>query len=56
MLTATCSSFAGLASVRFLLGMFEATISPGFVAITGIWWTREEQASRGAIWVSFLGL
>jgi MFS family permease len=55
MLTATCSSFAGLATVRFLLGMFEATISPGFVAITGIWWTRQEQASRSAIWISFLG-
>ena len=55
MITATCSSFAGLATVRFMLGMFEATISPGFVAITGIWWTRQEQASRSAIWVSFLG-
>jgi hypothetical protein len=38
-----------------MLGMFEATISPGFVAITGIWWTRQEQASRSAIWISFLG-
>ncbi|KAL3418652.1 putative vitamin H transporter [Phlyctema vagabunda] len=56
MITAACSSFAGLATVRFLLGMFEATISPGFVAITGIWWTRQEQASRSAIWISFLGL
>jgi MFS family permease len=55
MLTATCSSFGGLATVRFMLGMFEATISPGFVAITGIWWTRQEQASRSAIWISFLG-
>jgi MFS family permease len=55
MITAACSSFAGLATVRFLLGVFEATISPGFVAITGIWWTRQEQASRSAIWVSFLG-
>lgn len=55
MITASCSSFAGLATVRFLLGMFEATISPGFVAITGMWWTRQEQASRSAIWISFLG-
>jgi MFS family permease len=55
MLTAACSSFAGLAAVRFLLGTFEATISPGFVAITSIWWTRHEQASRSALWVSFLG-
>ncbi len=55
MLTATCSSFGGLATVRFMLGMFEATLSSGFVAITSIWWTRQEQASRSAIWISFLG-
>ncbi|KAH8896692.1 MFS general substrate transporter [Thozetella sp. PMI_491] len=55
MTTAACSSFAGLATVRFLLGVTEATISPGFVAITGIWWTRQEQAGRSALWVSFLG-
>ncbi|KAH7026368.1 major facilitator superfamily domain-containing protein [Microdochium trichocladiopsis] len=54
--TAACSSFAGLASVRFILGMTEATISPGFVAVTGIWWTRQEQAGRSALWISFLGV
>ncbi|OJD32040.1 mfs general substrate transporter [Diplodia corticola] len=56
MLTATCSSFAGLATVRFFLGVTEATISPGFVAITGMWWTRQEQAARSALWISFLGI
>ncbi|KAH9884704.1 major facilitator superfamily domain-containing protein [Xylariomycetidae sp. FL2044] len=56
MTTAACSSFAGLASVRFVLGMTEATISPGFVAVTGIWWTRREQAGRSALWISFLGV
>ncbi|KAK0622127.1 putative transporter [Lasiodiplodia hormozganensis] len=56
MLTALCSSFAGLATVRFFLGVTEATISPGFVAITGIWWTRQEQAARSALWISFLGV
>ncbi|TQN74549.1 putative transporter [Colletotrichum shisoi] len=56
MTTAACSSFAGLASVRFLLGATEATISPGFVAVTGMWWTRQEQAGRSALWVSFLGV
>ncbi|KXJ92112.1 major facilitator superfamily domain-containing protein [Microdochium bolleyi] len=54
--TAACSSFAGLAGVRFILGMTEATISPGFVAVTGIWWTRQEQAGRSALWISFLGV
>lgn len=56
MTTAACSSFAGIASVRFLLGMTEATISPGFVAVTGMWWTRQEQAGRSALWISFLGV
>lgn len=56
MLTATCSSFASLATVRFFLGITEATISPGFVAITGIWWTVHEQAARSALWISFLGV
>ncbi|KAL7627858.1 hypothetical protein AAE478_002053 [Parahypoxylon ruwenzoriense] len=56
MVTAACSSFASLAAVRFILGVVEATISPGFVAITGIWWTRQEQASRSALWISFLGV
>lgn len=35
MTTAACHSFAGLATARFFLGVTEATISPGFVAITG---------------------
>lgn len=56
MSTAACSSFAGLATVRFLLGVTEATISPGFVAVTGMWWTRQEQAGRSALWISFLGV
>lgn len=56
MTTAACSSFAGLATVRFILGMTEATISPGFVAVTGIWWSRTEQAGRSGLWVSFLGV
>lgn len=56
MTTAACSSFAGLATVRFILGMTEATISPGFVAVTGIWWSRSEQAGRSGLWVSFLGV
>lgn len=56
MTTAACSSFAGLATVRFILGVTEATVSPGFVVITSIWWTRQEQASRSGVWVSFVGV
>ncbi|KAI0889085.1 MFS general substrate transporter [Annulohypoxylon maeteangense] len=56
MTSAACSSFTCLATMRFLLGVAEATISPGFVAIMGIWWTRQEQASRSSLWISFLGV
>lgn len=44
--TPACSSFAGLAVNRFLLGSFEATINPGFVMIMGIWYTVQEQPLR----------
>jgi MFS family permease len=56
MITASCSSFGGLATARFFLGVFESTISPGFVAITGIWWTRDEQIARACIWITFNGI
>lgn len=56
MITASCSSFAGLATARFFLGVFEASISPGFVAMTGIWWTRHEQVARGCVWITFNGI
>jgi MFS family permease len=54
--TAASSSFGGLATARFFLGVTEATISPGFVAVTGMWWTRAEQAGRSSLWISFLGV
>lgn len=56
MITASCSSFGGLATARFFLGAFESTISPGFVAITAIWWTRKEQVARSCIWITFNGI
>ncbi|OAX81818.1 hypothetical protein ACJ72_03841 [Emergomyces africanus] len=49
-LTATCTNFGGLMSLRFLLGIAEATISPSFVYITSMWWTREEIPSRCGVW------
>ncbi|KAK2785698.1 hypothetical protein FQN53_007486 [Emmonsiellopsis sp. PD_33] len=49
-LTAACTNFGGLATVRFFLGVAEATISPAFVYITSMWWTREEVPTRTGIW------
>lgn len=36
--------------MRFLLGVAEATISPAFVYITSMWYTREEIPTRIGIW------
>lgn len=56
MVTAACSFFETLAFARFSLGLIESMISPILVAVTGIWWTRQEQDSRLALWFSFSGV
>ncbi|KAF4966415.1 hypothetical protein FSARC_5890 [Fusarium sarcochroum] len=50
---AAVQSFEGLLAARFFLGVAEASISPGFSLITGMWYKREEQPFRHGIW--FLG-
>ena len=37
-------------TLRFLLGVFESTISPGFSLVTGIWYKPSEHASRHGLW------
>ena len=37
MATAACGDFGGLAACRFLLGVFEAPITPCFMMIVGMW-------------------
>ncbi|KAI5468041.1 major facilitator superfamily domain-containing protein [Mariannaea sp. PMI_226] len=49
-LTATCYNFAGLLVVRFLLGVAEATITPGFMFLTSTWYTRDEMPARVGMW------
>lgn len=49
-LTAVCSNFGGLMTVRFLLGVAEATITPGFMFLTSTWYTRDEMPTRLGIW------
>ncbi|KXS95709.1 hypothetical protein AC578_10762 [Pseudocercospora eumusae] len=49
-LTAACTNFGGLVIVRFLLGVAEATISPAFLYITTMWYTRSEVPTRTGIW------
>lgn len=49
-MTAVCTNFGGLMVVRFLLGVAEATITPGFMFLTSTWYTRDEIPVRIGIW------
>ncbi|KAG7447434.1 MFS general substrate transporter [Guyanagaster necrorhizus] len=58
-LTASCKNFGGLITVRFLLGVAEATITPAFVYVTSMWYTRDEIPIKTGAWFagnSFGGL
>jgi len=52
---AAVDNFAGAVAIRFLLGVFEAAVTPGFALFTSQWYTKQEQGSRTAIWFSFNG-
>ena len=56
MITASSTSFNGMAICRFLLGAFEAPITPCFMMIVGMWYTRAEQPFRAGIFYSCNGL
>ncbi|KAH8695994.1 putative MFS allantoate transporter [Talaromyces proteolyticus] len=50
------SNFGGAVAIRFLLGVFEAAVTPGFALLTSQWWTKKEQGQRTGIWFSFNGV
>ncbi|KAF5019456.1 hypothetical protein F66182_8538 [Fusarium sp. NRRL 66182] len=54
-LTAACTNFAGLAVCRFLLGTFEAVITPAFMLIVSQWFRRETQPARAGLFYCFNG-
>lgn len=54
MLMATCHSFAGLAAVRFFLGVLEAPSLPCSMVLISRWWTSSEQPLRAALWYNTL--
>ncbi|KAH7031454.1 major facilitator superfamily domain-containing protein [Microdochium trichocladiopsis] len=49
-LMAVCHNFAGLATIRFFLGVFEAALLPCMLVINAMWYRREEQPLRTAFW------
>jgi MFS family permease len=54
--TPACSSFGGIATNRFLLGMFEAVVNPGFVLIMAMWFRTDEQPMRLVIYYMMNGI
>ncbi|KAJ6019348.1 hypothetical protein N7522_001415 [Penicillium canescens] len=53
---AACQSYASLMIVRILLGVFEASVAPSLILITGMWWTKPEQSRRTGLWYSQIGV
>ncbi|CAI4538009.1 BDM_1a_G0025930.mRNA.1.CDS.1 [Saccharomyces cerevisiae] len=47
---------AGIIVARVFLGIFESSITPGFVILTSQWYRREEHFARIAYWFSCNGL
>ncbi|KIW33176.1 uncharacterized protein PV07_00047 [Cladophialophora immunda] len=50
MCMSACNDFAGLATVRFFLGLLEAPAFPSAMILIGNWWKRREQPLRTALW------
>ncbi|TKY90603.1 hypothetical protein EX895_000601 [Sporisorium graminicola] len=47
---AACKNYGQLVAVRFLLGWFEAALTPAFILLTGRFYTKQEQVTRTSIW------
>lgn len=52
---AAVQNFGGAVAIRFLLGVTESAVTPGFALITSQWYTKKEQGLRTGIWFSFNG-
>ncbi|KAJ5676038.1 MFS transporter [Penicillium macrosclerotiorum] len=56
MLQAAVFNFSGFFAIRFFLGLLEAVVSPAFIMLTSMLWTREEQSLRSSYWLSVNGI
>lgn len=45
-----CHNFAGLPTVRFILGILEAATLPCMMLVNAMWYLRDEQPLRTAFW------
>ncbi|KAA1469408.1 MFS general substrate transporter [Dentipellis sp. KUC8613] len=53
---AACHSFGALFAVRFIMGMAEGAITPGFMLVTAMFYTRAEQTKRVGYWYLMNGV
>ncbi|TFK54719.1 MFS general substrate transporter [Heliocybe sulcata] len=53
---AACTSFGGLFACRFIMGMAEGAITPGFMIVTSMFYTRKEQTQRTGYWFLMNGV
>lgn len=49
-LQAAMINFQGIIALRAFLGVFEAATQPTFTLLSGMWYTREEQAGAVTFW------
>ncbi|KAK4868072.1 hypothetical protein LT330_007270 [Penicillium expansum] len=56
LLCACAKNFAGLAVLRFFMGVFESAIGPCWVTMMSIFYKNGEQGSRVTTWYGFVGL
>ncbi|KAI2642479.1 MFS general substrate transporter [Xylaria nigripes] len=54
--TPACTNFAGIGANRFLLGVFESVVNPGFVLIISMWYLANEQPMRLMAYYSMNGV
>jgi ACS family allantoate permease-like MFS transporter len=52
---AATTNWAGVMVVRTFLGIFEASVTPGFALFTSQWYRKHEQGARTGLWFSFNG-
>lgn len=55
-LHAVPTNYAGIITLRVILGMFESAVTPAMVFFTSQWYRKEEQFLRTAFWFSCNGL
>ena len=53
---AACTNFGGLLACRFVLGICEGSVTPGFMVVTSMFYTRKEQTLRVGYWCTLFSL